>query len=489
MLIPVARYRSGTRHCGPVPVRPTVVWFRRDLRVADHPALASAAARGPVVCLWVCDPALLARRHHRAPARLAFLRDGLVALDAELRDRGGALVIRSGDPVRIVPAMAREVDAQSVAWTREISPWGTARDAAVAVALAAVGVDTHEHDGDLVARPADIPGPSGDGYRVFTPFFRQWSALAVPAHIPAPDRLDGPDLWSEHPAALGSVASPVVAGPAAARAALVSFVSGGSADGYVEGRDALERDAATSHLSAYLRFGMCTGAQIGRALGLPGGLSAGRHAFWRQIAWREFYHHHLARNPDVARMALRASYRRIAWADDPAGFAAWCAGRTGYPLVDAGMRQLDASGWMHNRARMVCASFLVKDLLIDWRRGERVFMQRLVDGDPANNNGGWQWTAGTGTDAAPYYRIFNPVLQSRRFDPSGTYLRRWVPELRDVPERWIHEPWRMTDVEQRAAGCVIGSDYPAPIVDHHARRDLALARYRAAEAPGPDGGR
>lgn len=472
-----------------MPVRPTVVWFRRDLRVADHPALASAAARGPVVCLWVCDPALLARRHHRAPARLAFLREGLAALDGELRARGGTLVIRVGDPARIVCAVAREVDARRVSWTREISPWGTARDTAVRAALDRAGVAVEEHDGDLVARLGDIPGPAGDGYRVFTPFYRRWAALPVPAQIPAPTRLDCPALGSDRPEALGTTTSPVPAGPAAARAALVAFISGGSADRYAEERDVLDRDAATSHLSAYLRFGMCTDAQIGRALGLPGTLSEGRRAYWRQIGWREFYHHHLARNPDVARMALRPAYRRIAWADDPDGFAAWCAGRTGYPLVDAGMRQLAATGWMHNRARMVCASFLVKDLMIDWRRGERIFMQRLVDGDPANNNGGWQWTAGMGTDAAPYYRVFNPVLQSRRFDPSGQYLRRWVPELRDVPDRWIHEPWRMTGAEQDAAGCVIGSSYPAPIVDHHQRRDQALARYRAAETPGPGGAR
>ncbi len=471
-----------------MPAPPTVVWFRRDLRVADHPALSSAAARGPVVCLWVCDPALLARRHHHAPLRLAFLRDGLTALDGELRARGGALAIRIGDPAHVVPELAREVGADTVAWTREISPWGRARDAAVRTALDAAGVATHEHDGDLVARLDDIPGPAGEGYRVFAPFFRHWCALPVPAHIPAPRQLEGRPVASAHPDMLGSIASPIAAGPGAARGALVAFITGGSADAYADERDALARDA-TSHLSAYLRFGMCTGAQVGRALGLPGVLSAGRQAFWRQIGWREFYHHHLARNPDVARMAWRTPLRAITWEDDPDGLAAWCAGRTGYPLVDAGMRQLAASGWMHNRARMVCASFLVKDLLIDWRRGERVFMQRLVDGDPASNNGGWQWTAGTGTDAAPYYRIFNPVLQSRRFDPSGEYVRRWVPELRHVPDRWIHEPWRMTDAEQRQAGCVVGSDYPSPIVDHNAQRGRAMEHYRAAEALDPDGAR
>ncbi len=460
----------------------TVVWFRRDLRVDDHPALAGAADRGPVVCVWIADPVLLGRRHHRAPARRAFLRAGLDALDAELRDRGGSLVTRTGDPARVLPDIAAQAGADAVAWTREISPYGRARDARVVGALTARGVDVLEYEGDLVARLEDIPGPAGTGYQVFAPFFRVWSVIAVSRHLPAPRALDGPILGSDGLAVLGTGASLLPAGPAAARAALVSFLRDGHADRYETARDRPALDG-TSRLSAYLRFGMCTDAQIGRALGLPGELSRGRAAFWRQIAWREFYHHHLARHPHVARQALRGPLRDIAWSNDAASLATWRAGKTGYPLVDAGMRQLAGEGWMHNRVRMVAASFLVKDLLVDWRRGETVFMQGLIDGDPANNNGGWQWTAGTGTDAAPYYRVVNPVLQGRKFDPEGTYIRRWVPELRAVPRRFIHEPWRMDDDAQRAAGCIIGADYPAPIVDHHVQREIALARYRAAEPP------
>jgi deoxyribodipyrimidine photo-lyase len=464
--------------------RPTVVWFRRDLRVADHPGLRAAADAGPVVCLFVLDPALLGRRHHAAPARLRFLRAGLEELDAELGARGVRLVIREGAPHRVVPGVAAEAGAGAVTWIREISPFGRRRDARVAEALRTAGVEARETAGDLVAEPEDLPGSSGAGYLVFTPFSRVWREQPLPAHIPAPSALSGPPLPSAGLGRLPSGDPPLPAGPRAARRRLVEFVRDGGAEGYSGRRDVMGEDA-TSHLSAYLRLGMCTPAQIGRALGLPGELSTSREAFWRQICWREFYHHHLARHPEVARTALRADLRGIEWDDDPGHLSAWTAGETGYPIVDAGMRQLAETGWIHNRARMVVASFLVKDLLIDWRRGETVFMQGLVDGDPANNNGGWQWTAGTGTDAAPYFRILSPTRQGERFDPDGAYVRRFVPALRDVPAARIHEPWRMSAEELRGAGCRIGSDYPAPRVDHRERRELALDRYRRSrEAAG-----
>jgi deoxyribodipyrimidine photo-lyase len=457
--------------------RPTVVWFRRDLRVADHPGLRAAADAGPVVCLFVLDPGLLGRRHHQAPLRLRFLRAGLEALSAELSSRGSRLVVREGPPEEVLPGVAAEAGASCVTFGREISPLGRARDERVRAALAAAGVESRETGGDLLAEPEDLPGSSGAGYLVFTPFSRVWRAIEPPPHIPAPAVISGPELPSMGLGRLPSGDPPVPAGPEAARTRLVEFVRSGAADAYSERRDPLALDA-TSHLSAHLRFGMCTSAQIGRALGLPGAISSGREAFWRQVCWREFYHHHLARHPGIARRALRADLRRIRWDDDPHQLAVWTAGETGYPIVDAGMRQLAQTGWMHNRARMVVASFLVKDLLIDWRRGESVFMRGLVDGDPASNNGGWQWTAGTGTDAAPYFRVLSPIRQGERFDPAGDYVRRFVPELRDVPATRIHEPWRMSAEEQRGAGCRIGSDSPAPLVDHRERRELALDRYR-----------
>jgi deoxyribodipyrimidine photo-lyase len=463
---------------------PTVVWFRRDLRVMDHPGLRTAADGPGAVCLFVLDPEILGRRHHRAPARLRFLRQGLEELDRELRARGSRLVVRHGRPEDVVPAVAAEAGAEAVSFHREDSPLGKARDARVTRALEGAGVRVEVAPSGLLAEPDEMPGSSGHGHLVFTPFHRTWRDLPLPAHVPAPAAIPGPRLPSEGLGRLPGGDPPLPAGPAAARGRLARFVKEGDADAYRDGRDRLDEDG-TSRLSADLRLGMVTSAQIGRALGLPGSLSPGREAFWRQVCWREFFHHHLARHPGVTRQALREDLRGVRWEDDPAGLSAWSEGLTGYPAVDAAMRQLAETGWIHNRGRLIVASFLVKDLLVDWRRGETVFMRGLVDGDPASNNGGWQWVAGTGTDAAPYFRILNPVLQGRKCDPHGDYVRRYLPELRDVPAARIHEPWTMTAEEQRAAGCRIGSDYPAPRVDHRERRELALERYRLArEAAG-----
>jgi len=458
----------------------TVVWLRRDLRVADHPALAEAAARGGVVCLFVLDPQILGRRHHRCTPRLRFLRAGLEALDGELRERGVRLVVRGGDPAEAVPRVVAEAGADRVHATREISPLGRARDRRVRDALATAGVELVRFEGDLLAPPERLPGPDGGGYRVFTPFYRAWLRTPIPAHLPAPDRLRGPELDTEGVAGLPDGDPPLPAGSPAAHNRLDAFIRTEDVDYYGEERDLVAEDT-TSHLSAYLRFGMCTPGQIGRAIGAER-MTPGRDAFWRQLAWREFFHHLLWWRPEAARVAQQARYRGIRWDDDPAHLAAWTAGLTGYPLVDAAMRQLAGTGWIHNRARMVAASFLVKDLLVDWRRGETVFMQGLVDGDPASNNGGWQWVASTGTDAAPYFRVMNPIRQARRFDPEGVYVKRHVPELRRVPVEHIHEPWRMDPELQRRVGCRIGVDYPAPIVDHLERQRLAVARYREATA-------
>ena len=459
----------------------TIMWFRRDLRVDDHPALAASAARGHVVALWVADPALLRAPHHRAPARLRFLRACLEALDAELRALGIALVVRSGPPHEVVPGVARDAGADAVYVTGDVTPYSRRRDEAVAAALGRDGVGFTAIGGPWRLPLDAVAGSSGNGYLVFTPYFRAWDAHPVAGRIPPPDALAGPALDSDGLDALPDGAPPIPAGPAAARSRLEDFIRSGAVDRYGEARDIPGTDG-TSHLSADLRMGVLSPSQVGRAIGGARGIPDARQPFWRQLAWRDFYAHHMARHPGVAAAALKPAFREITWDDDPALLAAWREGRTGFPLCDAGMRQMAATGWMHNRARMLAASVLVKDLLIDWRRGEAVFMRGLVDGDPANNNGGWQWTAGTGTDAAPYFRVFNPVLQAKRFDPDGSYVRQWIPELRDVPDSHIHEPWRMDIDTQRASNCMIGVDYPAPIVEHALRRVEAIDRYKDADA-------
>ncbi len=465
----------------PAPV--AILWLRRDLRVHDHPALAAALVDGRrVVPAFVLDPRLLAGSRS-SPNRTWFLLHALRELAGDLAARGAPLVIRSGLPEVVIPALAAEAGAGEVFATRDVSPFARARDRSVADALAASGRRLHLGPGLLVVEPEEVRSDGGRPVTVFTPFARRWAGLprrpllAAPGAIPS---LPAGALVSEvlppAPAPTADVTLLPRPGEAAARARLEAWVTSAGLPEYAEGRDRLDRDG-TSRLSADLKFGTVSPLEVLLAVDGPGD---GRRAFVAELAWRDFYAHVLWHFPHVARGAYRPAYGAVSWADDPAGLAAWCAGRTGYPVVDAAMRQLAASGWMPNRARMIAASFLAKDLLIDWRRGEAHFMSHLVDGDIASNNGGWQWTAGTGTDAAPYFRVFSPVRQGRRFDPDGAYVRRWVPELAGVPAAYLHEPWTMPPGVQAAAGCVVGRDYPAPIVDHGLARERAVTAYAAA---------
>ncbi|WBL36775.1 deoxyribodipyrimidine photo-lyase [Tepidiforma flava] len=453
----------------------SVLWFRRDLRLHDHPALAAAIEAGPVAPLFVLDPALLSGRWASAN-RTAFLLASLQELDAALRERGARLHVRIGRPADDVPRFAREVGAAAVFVSRDYSPYARRRDAAVARALAGQGIAFHARRGTLVHEPEDVRGAAGQPLTVFTPFYRAWSALPLRAPLPAPAAI--PAAGHPDPGALPRlealglprpVDAVLPAGESAARARLERFLAG-PVCAYADTRDRLDL-AGTSRLSQDLRFGLLSPLEVvTRARALP----CDTAKFVAEVAWREFYHHILWHHPRVLREPFQQAYAAIPWRGDPAAFEAWAAGRTGYPLVDAAMRELAATGYMHNRARMVAASFLAKELLLDWRLGETHFMRHLVDGDVANNDGGWQWAASVGTDPQPYFRIFNPVLQSKKFDPGGVYLRRWLPELRRVPDRYIHEPWTMPPSVQQAAGCVIGRDYPAPIVDHAAARVRAV---------------
>jgi deoxyribodipyrimidine photo-lyase len=467
-------------------------WIRRDLRLGDNQALAAALKHADeVVPMFVLDPTLLASRYVGSK-RTAFLLEGLRSLDSNLKALGSRLILRQGDPWTELAAVRAETGAGAVFAEEDVSPYARRRDARVAEDL-----PLHLVYGLTVCPVDAVLKSDGTPYRVFTPFSRVWKALPPSQAgeiLPRPDRISSPtDLESQTIPTQPPLSSnaPFLPGEAPALDRLNAFVGGDipPVHGYAEGRNQLGQ-AGTSGLSPYLRFGMISARQVHVAAleaidAAPSNQARkGAEAWLNELIWREFYIAILYNFPRVRRDSFRAGYDRIRWANDEQAFLAWCEGRTGYPVVDAAMRQLAQSGWMHNRARMIAASFLVKDLLIDWRWGERWFMQHLVDGDPAANNGGWQWTAGTGTDAAPYFRIFNPVSQGRKYDPRGAFVRRWLPELIPVPDQFIHHPWTMPLEEQEKTGCRIGQVYPAPIVDHAWARQRTLDAFAQAREQG-----
>jgi deoxyribodipyrimidine photo-lyase len=465
-----------------------IVWFRRDLRLHDHPALTAACAEHErVIPLYVLDDKLLHGRY-ASPARARFMLGCLRALDAALRELGSGLVVRHGAPEDEVVAVARETGAHAVLWTSDVAPYARRRDGAVTAALREAGVEAQPHGGGYLVDPSRPRTQGGKPYTVFTPFWRSIAEVPRrPVHrapatlLPLPSSLRKGRLPSAAALTIDNadVPEPVVEpGEAAARAALERWLRA-DIDRYAERHDALS-DPGTSVLSPYLRWGCLSARECEERAEYHGG--AGAAAFTRQLAWRDFYAHQLLMYPKNVSQEFQERYRSgLRWADDDEALAAWKAGQTGYPLVDAGMRQLARSGWMHNRARLVVGSFLTKDLHLDWREGERHFARLLLDGEPAQNNGNWQWIASVGADPAPYFRrLFNPMLQQRKFDPDGHYVRTWVPELAAVSDAKLAEPWTMSDAEQADAGCVIGTDYPAPIVDHAHEREVAKQRYGAA---------
>jgi deoxyribodipyrimidine photo-lyase len=484
-----------------------VVWFRRDLRVADHPALLAAlGAADQVVPVFVVDRTLLDGRPS-GPNRRAFLHGALQALARDLETLGGRLLVREGDPVQVIPALAREAAADAVYCSQEFTPYARRRDAAVERALRADGRPLHARQGVYLSDFDELRKADGDPFRIYSPFARAAKAAAwddplpPPARVPFPEEL-GPGLWTT-----GS--TPLPAGfdldgavditppdPAAALERLRWFVAN-RVDGYGRARNLMATDG-TSRLSPYLRFGLISPRQVAAAVTREPAAGAGRgrpaehprkagdrETFINELLWRDFYGYVLYHQPGSAWAHMRPAFAGFQFEDDPDGLAAWQQGRTGYPLVDAGMRQLTGQGWVHNRARMVVASFLTKHLLVDWRKGARFFLRHLVDGDLPSNNGGWQWVAGTGTDAAPYYRIFNPVTQAEKFDPEGDYIRRWVPELAKLPAPAIFAPWQAAALDLAAAGVRLGVDYPGPVIDHRHARDRALSRFQEATGRHP----
>ncbi|MFJ1545532.1 cryptochrome/photolyase family protein [Streptomyces sp. NPDC088246] len=451
----------------------SVALFTSDLRVHDNPVLQAAVRDADaVVPLFVRDKGIH-RAGFDAPNRRAFLADCLADLDAGLRRRGGRLVVRDADVVAAAHAVAVETGARSLHIAGGVSGYAMRREARLRTALAAVGCALHVHDAVVTAlAPGRIVPAGRDHYAVFTPYFRHWEAAGVRGTLTAPRAVRLPDGVKSGPLperAEVTGASPGLArgGESAGRRLLSSWLHGPLAD-YESGHDDLAGDA-TSRLSPYLHFGCLSAAEVINRARQRGG--PGADAFVRQLAWRDFHHQVLAARPDAAWEDYRTRHDR--WRSDEDEVEAWRAGRTGYPLVDAAMRQLAYEGWMHNRGRMLAACFLTKTLYADWRVGARHFLDLLVDGDLANNQLNWQWMAGTGTDTRPN-RVLNPVVQGKRFDPRGAYVRRWVPELAELSDGEIHEPWKLAGPRRAAI------DYPDPLVD------LAEARARFERARGLD---
>lgn len=461
-----------------------LLWFRRDLRLADNPALRTAAATGlPVIPVFLWDPEDKAPPAPGAASRW-WLHQSLLRLDESLRAHGSRLILRRGPAAASFAALAAETHARRIFANRIFDPGAQQAETRLAAQLRAAGLALEISHTGLLWPPGALHSTSGRVFQVFTPFWRAcWNRrgelsapLAAPRTLPAPGRwpsslplgefhLEPKIDWA---AGIRAAWTP---GESAARTRLRSFAQTALGD-YATERDRPDHDGV-SRLSPHLHFGEISSLQIWHAVFAQ----PGAEPFLRQLAWREFAYHLLAEHPRTLRESWNPRFRHFPWRRNRRRLTAWQNGRTGYPFIDAAMRQLWTTGWMHNRARMVVASFLVKHLLIPWQDGAAWFLDTLVDADLANNTLGWQWVAGCGFDAAPYFRIFNPIAQGERFDPRGDYVRRWVPELRGLPSKWIQQPWAAPPSELAAAGVRLGETYPLPIVDHALARAAALAAF------------
>jgi deoxyribodipyrimidine photo-lyase len=496
-------------------------WFRKDLRLDDNTALSAAAhdARHDVVPFYASDPAWFGRAD-MAATRVRFVLGALAELSAAIAARGSRLALAHGDPAETVLRAARAANADAVYWNDEYEPVLRARDDRVEAVLRATGIGVKRFHDRLIVAPGVVKSGAGTPYTVYTPFRKACEGHPIPEPHACVEKLAAHELPSPRFATLERLgfaepkSAPWPAGESHAQSRLQEFLGASSGASSASGRGAVgakpaERAAsgsapsqglaayatqrdfpavrATSELSADFKFGTIGIRRVAHAA-----LAAATRddrllepaiKFVQELRWRDFFAHVLWHFPHVENGAFRPEYDALRWRGSEAEFAAWCAGRTGYPIVDAGMRELAATGRMHNRVRMIVASFLTKDLLVDWRRGERWFMNHLVDGDLASNNGGWQWAAGTGTDAAPYFRIFNPVTQGMRFDSGGAYVRRWCPELAALPDDVLQRPWEAPPLVLAGAGVTLGEDYPFPLVDHAERRAQALAMYAEVKKP------
>ena len=477
-----------------------IVWFRRDLRLADNPALAAACERAErVVALYVHSPD---EEGDWSPGAASnwWLHRSLEQLASALRARGGTLVVRRGPATDQILRLARETGARQVYWNRLYDPAIVARDTSLEAELRDAGLTCECFGSTLLFEPWEIRTGQGGPYRVFTPFWRacQLQLETLPAPKPAPSRLRAPAQAVPSLALAelellpairwdGGLYAAWTPGESGALARVETFC-GSAMDKYDEGRNRPD-EAWSSRLSPHLHFGELTPRQclaaVRNALVEHEGARKSADAFVRELGWREFAHHLLHHFPGTTDAPLDSRFERFPWNPNDEWLRAWQRGRTGYPIVDAGMRELWATGWMHNRVRMVVASLLTKNLRQNWLEGARWFWDTLVDASLANNTLGWQWTAGCGADAAPYFRIFNPVLQAERYDPARAYIRRWIPEIARLPDNYVHRPWQAPAAVLTAAGVQLGRDYPQPVVDFPASRDAALGAYASIKAPSP----
>ncbi len=481
-------------------MNPAIVWFRNDLRLADNPALhAAATSKRPLVCVYIYDEKSPAPRSPGAAARW-WLHGSLQGLHSALKERGGELTILRGATERTLLELAAEINAAAVYWNRRYDEAGRTLDSSIKARLRQNNIEATSFNGHLLHEPWTLQNQSGKPFRVFTAYWRAALKLGVTEaplsapralkfhtlptkiqHKPVP--LASLDLEPTQPDWSGGLRSTWTADEPTARAHVKRFLSSALQD-YSTDRDRPDR-VGTSRLSPYLAFGNISVRQVWyiareavqsrRSPALPRQLEK----FLAELGWREFNYHLLYHTPDLAERNFQSRFDPLQWRKDAKGLKAWQRGLTGYPIVDAGMRELWATGWMHNRVRMVAASFLIKHLLIDWRTGEQWFWDTLVDADPASNPANWQWVAGTGADAAPYFRIFNPILQGEKFDPEGGYVRKWIPEIARLPDKLIHKPWTAKPAQLAAAGVELGKTYPHPIVDHDKARQRALMNVRS----------
>lgn len=464
-----------------------IVWFRKDLRLADNPALSAASAKGPVLPVYILEDDTM---RPAGGASKWWLRHSLEALSGSL----GGLVLRRGAPEPILKDMARRTGAAAVYWNRRYEPDAIRRDREIKEHLRAAGLEVHSFNGALLNEPWEVATGSGAPFKVFTPFWKAARQRAVADPLPAPalslaaapDGSDDLREWALAPAAPDWAAgwtdhwSP---GEAGARTRLSAFLKN-RLGAYGAERDRSDLPA-TSRLSPHLHFGEISPRQIHSAVHFQAdrdpSQANGAAKFMSEVGWREFSHHLLYHFPQMTTENWRPAFGAYPWREAPDDLARWQRGLTGYPFVDAGLRELWRTGFMHNRVRMIAASFLVKHLRIHWRRGEAWFWDTLVDADAANNAAGWQWVAGSGADAAPYFRIFNPVIQGRKFDPDGAYVRRWCPELAGLNTKWVHAPFEAPPMDLAAAGVRLGDTYPRPMVEHAAARAAALEGYEAVK--------